>query len=297
MNVSAVTESTKLPSFGTLAPACVQLHSTLCATPSRFIVILHYIRYLLHSRLHTITHVLPFMRRKRARSESCAYSTSQLRPAKRRAAPLTPSRSLEPNRVLPLTQENIRLLESLTSFSSMSSSRTSSPSRSNLDNRNKLAAYNISVDKECAYPEELEKHIRDVICKPRVAPPSPNAKKVVEKRRIAAQQNERGGIKQVEPYLLFRGEAEADDRVPGIPLIYSKDEINLTRSFLPQAPNANTTKTWGDLSQPRPDTAIGYVTRSDAENTVPPSQTAFSADEDEVLNGYVIQPWRTRIPN
>jgi len=178
----------------------------------------------------------------------------------------------------------------------MPSSRTSSPSRSNLDTRSKLGAYNILVDRECAYPKELEEHIQSVIRKPRVTPTSPNTKKVVEKRRIAAQQNERGGIKQVEPYLLFRGEAEADDRVPGIPLIYSKDEINLARSFLPKAPNANIAKTWGDLSQPRPDTTIGYITRGDAENTVPLSQTAFSIEEDEVLDGYVIQPCRPLMP-
>jgi hypothetical protein len=144
------------------------------------------------------------------------------------------------------------------------------------------------IDKGYAYPPELEQHIQNVVRKPRNSPPSPNAKKVVEKRRVAAQQNERGGIKQIEPFLLFRGEAEADDRVPGVPLIYSKDEINLARTFLPPAPNANVTKTWGELSQPRPDTAIGYVTRGDAENTVPPSQVAFSPEEEEVLDGYVI---------
>ncbi|KAF2727776.1 hypothetical protein EJ04DRAFT_581789 [Polyplosphaeria fusca] len=154
----------------------------------------------------------------------------------------------------------------------MTGSRTSSPSRSNLDNRNKLRAYRIMIDKGHS-------------------PASPNAEKVVAKRRIAAQQNERGGIKQIEPFLLFRGEAEADDRVPGVPLIYSKDEINLARTFLPPAPNANITKTWGELSQPRLDTAIGYVTRGDAENTVPPSEVAFSPEEDEVLDGYRLSPY------
>lgn len=230
------------------------------------------------------------MRKKRARSESCALSAPQLPPAKRLAVSLSTPPLSESSQVLPLTEENIRLFESHRSSSTMSSSRTSSPSRSNLDNRTKLGAYNILIDKGCVFPEELERHLQDVIQKSRMIPPSPNAKKVVEKRRIAAQQNERGGIKQVEPYLLFRGEAEADDRVSGIPLIYSKDEINLARSFLPQAPNANISKTWGELSQPRPDTAIGYITKADAENAVPPSQVAFSPDEDEVLDGYVLQP-------
>ncbi|KAF2727082.1 hypothetical protein EJ04DRAFT_596166 [Polyplosphaeria fusca] len=101
------------------------------------------------------------------------------------------------------------------------------------------------MDKGHAFPTELDRHIQDLIRRPRQPPPSPNAKKVVAKRRIAAQQNERGGIKQFEPFLLFRGEAEADDRVPGVPLIYSQYEINLARTFLPPAPNANVTKTWG----------------------------------------------------
>ncbi|KAF2622115.1 hypothetical protein BU25DRAFT_352826, partial [Macroventuria anomochaeta] len=168
----------------------------------------------------------------------------------------------------------------------MSSSRTPCPSRSNLENRNKLRAYKIIIDNDCPYPAELEQHIANVIRKPRTSAPSPNAKKVTEKRRVAAHQNERGGIKQIEPCFLFRGEAEADDRVLGVPLIYSKDEINLSRSFLPQASSDTITKTWGDLSQPRPDAAIGYITRGDADNAVPHSQTAFSSEEEDILDRY-----------
>lgn len=145
------------------------------------------------------------------------------------------------------------------------------------------------VDKGHALPPELQQHIDHAFHRARSSPLSPNAKKVVGKRRVAAQQNERGGIKQIEPYLLFRGEAEADDRVSGIPLIYSKDEINLARAFLPPAPKAEVTKIWGDLSQPRPDTAVGYATRGDAENTIPPSQMAFLPEEEAVLDGYVLQ--------
>ncbi|KAF2734843.1 hypothetical protein EJ04DRAFT_576544 [Polyplosphaeria fusca] len=162
----------------------------------------------------------------------------------------------------------------------MTGSRTSSPSRSNLDNRNKLGAYRIMIDKGHVYPSELDRHIQDVIRRPRQSPASPNAEKVVAKRRIAAQQNERGGIKQIEPFLLFRGEAEADNRVAGVPLIYSKDEINLARTFLPPAPNANITKTWGELSQPN-------LTR----RLVPLNEVVFSPEEDEVLDGYRLSPY------
>jgi hypothetical protein len=102
------------------------------------------------------------------------------------------------------------------------------------------------IDKGHEFPHELEQHINRNIRKHREVPPSPNARKVVEKRRVAAQQNERGSIKQIEPFLLFRGEAEADETMPGVPLIYSKEEINLARAFLPPAPN---TKHYKDLGR------------------------------------------------
>lgn len=226
------------------------------------------------------------MVRKRTFSETLAHCAAQQQFPKRRAV-CSPYPSDPRGTPLPLTRENVRLLNDQPPLPTMSSSRPSSPSRSNLDNRNKLRAYKIFIDNDCPYPTELGEHIANVIRRPRVSAPSPNARKVTEKRRVAAHQNERGGIKQIEPYLLFRGEAEADDRVPGVPLIYSKDEINLARTFLPHAPSATVAKTWGDLSQPRPDTAIGYVTRSDADNAVPPCQTPFSSEEEDILDGYV----------
>jgi hypothetical protein len=63
------------------------------------------------------------------------------------------------------------------------------------------------------------------------------------------------------------------------PLVYSKDEINLHRYFLPLPPDRIVKENWKGLSQPRPDAAIGYVTR-DAQITEPPSATAFTAEEE-----------------
>jgi hypothetical protein len=102
---------------------------------------------------------------------------------------------------------------------------------------------------------------------------------------VAAPQNERDGIKRIEPYMLFRGAAEDDPRVLAAPLVYSKEEINLHRYFLPLPPDRTVKDDWKELSQPRPDTAIGYVTWRDAQSTEPPSATAFTAKEERLLDG------------
>jgi hypothetical protein len=168
-------------------------------------------------------------------------------------------------------------------------SRPPSPTRpnNNLDTSLKLAAYQIFVDYGRELPPALKEHVSTVILAPRdpYVPLSPNAAKIKQQRRVAAQQNERNGIKRIEPYILFRGTAEDDPRVLATPLVYSKDEINLHRYFLPPAPDRNIKEDWKELSQPRPDTAIGYVTRRDAQSTEPPSATPFTASEERLLDG------------
>jgi hypothetical protein len=66
--------------------------------------------------------------------------------------------------------------------------------------------------------------------------PSPDAKKIVARRRYAAQQNESTGIRQIAPYMLPTGAAEADDRVEGVSSIVSKTDIYL---ILVSATNTN----------------------------------------------------------
>lgn len=168
-------------------------------------------------------------------------------------------------------------------------SRPPSPTRPNinLDTSLKLAAYHIFVDYGRELPLALKEHVSTVILAPRDPnfPLSPNAAKIRQQRRVAAQQNERNGIKRIEPYMLFRGAAEDDSQVLAAPLVYSKDEINLHRYFLPPPPDRTVKEDWKELSQPRPDTAIGYVTRRDAQSTYPVSATAFTAKEERLLDG------------
>ena len=168
-------------------------------------------------------------------------------------------------------------------------SRPPSPTRpnNNLDTSLKLAAYQIFVDYGLELPRALKEHVSTVILAPRDpnVPLSPNAGKVRQQRRVATQQNERNGIKRIEPYMLFRGVAEDDAQVLATPLVYSKDEINLHQYFLPLPPDKTVKVDWKELSQPRPDTAIGYVTRRDAQSTDPLSATAFTTIEERLLDG------------
>ncbi|PSN58799.1 hypothetical protein BS50DRAFT_345239 [Corynespora cassiicola Philippines] len=191
----------------------------------------------------------------------------------------------------------------------MGGSRTPSPSRTrnNLDTWEKLAAFEVHVDTGHQLPSELETHIKDIIQKPRDADveASPNAKKITQRRRLAAQQNERTGIKHIEPYMLFRGVADLDERVEPVPYIASKDEVFLNKFFRPRPPNDGVKSTFGELSQPRPDSCIGYVTRRDAQAAA--SQAPFSVDEEQTLQGFPLtqflhfpfltSQWKAQIAN
>ncbi|KAF1998830.1 hypothetical protein P154DRAFT_564388 [Amniculicola lignicola CBS 123094] len=244
--------------------------------------------------------------RKRARSETCAApGSASLRLTKRRAVCSSPpspqpQHTLKPS--LPLTQQNLQALEDSQKSPSdpintdhtlrPAMSRPSSPTRpnNNLDTSLKLAAYQILVDYGHELPLALKEHVSTTILVPRDpnVPLSPNAAKIKQQRRVATQQNERNGIKRIEPYMLFRGAAEDDPRVSAAPLVYSKDDINLHRYFLPPAPDKTVKEDWKELSQPRPDTAIGYVTRRDAQSTEPPSLTAFTAREERLLDAFCL---------
>jgi hypothetical protein len=77
-----------------------------------------------------------------------------------------------------------------------------------------------------------------------------------------------------------------DDRVEAVPLITRKVELLLNRYFLPPAPNQTIKNTWGPLSQPKPDSYIGYVSRCDA--AAAPCEAPFSAEEEAIMNGFVL---------
>jgi hypothetical protein len=209
---------------------------------------------------------------------------------------------------LPLTRDNLDRLQHIIA-SRMSGSRTASPSRTrnNLDTWDKLAAFNVHVDAGHQFPSELEAHLKNVIQRPRDATKvvSPNAKQIARRRRLAAQQNERTGIKHIEPYMLFRGEADLDDRVEFVPYIASKDEVFLNKHFRPRPPTEGVRSTYGELSQPRSDSCIGYVTRRDAQAAA--SEAPFSAEEEQILKPFPLtqylhfpfltSQWKTQIAN
>jgi hypothetical protein len=120
-----------------------------------------------------------------------------------------------------------------------------SPTRlnNNFNSSLKLESYQILLDYGHNLPPVLKEHVSIVILAPRDlnVPPSPNAAKIKQQRRVVAQQNKRNGIKRIEPYMLFRREAEDNPQVLAVPLVYSKDKINLHQYFLPLAPD-NTVK-------------------------------------------------------
>lgn len=214
-------------------------------------------------------------KRKRAASEGCCLHPS--------------SDSNSCATLAPLTTTNLELLQQALS-GSLAAMRTPSPSRNTdtLDDRRKLAQYDIHVDTGRALPQALHQFVADTIKKSRdpAAVPSPNAKKIVDRRRFAAQQNESTSSQLIVPYILFAGEADMDDRVEAIPFITRKAELLLNRFFLPPASSPAVKDTWKELSQPKPDCCIGYVSRSDA--AAAGYEAPFSVAEEGILNDYVL---------
>ncbi|KAF2005528.1 hypothetical protein P154DRAFT_424264 [Amniculicola lignicola CBS 123094] len=166
--------------------------------------------------------------------------------------------------------------------------RTASPSRNasgaNIDEKQKLDAYNIRFDIGAALPPELNNHIDVVVKKARDGPASPNAQRIVEKRRRAALQNEATGIAALERSLLFDG--QAGDVENGVQLLEKKANVNFNRYFLPDAPSKMVKSSWGALSMPQPDRALGYVTRMDAQMSGAEVQVPFSEDEEQIADWY-----------
>jgi hypothetical protein len=149
-----------------------------------------------------------------------------------------------------------------------------------------LQTYNIEVDTTRVLPSELQDHIDVVLKHLRVGHRSPNAKRIVGTRRAASYDNESTGIRKVEPLLLIAGE---DDPLTlfGVPKLTKKLNLNLARSFLPPPPPG---KALLPLSQPQPDTAIGYLTTNMAKSSQPPLDTAFSQREEEILSNFTLNP-------
>jgi hypothetical protein len=94
------------------------------------------------------------------------------------------------------------------------------------------------------------------------------------------------GIRKMEPLLLFAGE---DDplALDGVPKLSSKLNYNLSRNLLPQCPPEKSLK---PLSQPQPDTAIGYLSNNQASTAEPRLETAFTEEEEAMLDDFTPNP-------
>jgi hypothetical protein len=88
-------------------------------------------------------------------------------------------------------------------------------------------------------------------------------------------------IRRFTTYLLPLGEADLDDRIKAILFCTNKAELFLSRYILPEAPDVQTMNTWMALSQLKPDSCIGYVSRSDASATGVDSAT--TCEEESIF--------------
>ncbi|CAG5158157.1 uncharacterized protein ALTATR162_LOCUS5013 [Alternaria atra] len=166
------------------------------------------------------------------RSRSAECKSTSLSPS---LPSVTRGRSLSvgsDHRPVQLTKENLASFEAAHS-STMPSQRTASPSRNasgaNIDDKQKLDAYNIRFDVGAILPAELNTFVDAVVRRARDGPASPNAQRTVERRRRAALQNEATGIATLEKSLLFEG--QAGDEENGVPLLEKKANVNLSRCY------------------------------------------------------------------
>ncbi|KAF1911036.1 hypothetical protein BDU57DRAFT_115307 [Ampelomyces quisqualis] len=223
-------------------------------------------------------------KRKRAASEGCRPQRSPCSDCKAASPPLTTAN-------LERLQHSLGLsVAAAAAMPAASSSRSMSPNRNSTthDVIEKLEKYNILIDAPAALPDELQRFVDDVVLKPRDPsnPLSPNARKIVQRRRISERRNEATGIRHIVPFLLFSGESDFDEGVEPVPYITWQAEIQLNSFFLPPCPDKTTKNTWGLLTQPKPDSCVGYVLRSHA--AVADCKAPFSAAEEATLNNYIL---------
>lgn len=195
------------------------------------------------------------MQRKRARSESDADSLRPPKKQKPAASPLPPQ---------PLTRENLRRWEQLSNTSSEPATSPMPPSSASstgpYDEDDRLHAYGIRVNSTAAFPQLLREHIDTVIKKQRESTRSPAAKNAARAQARAENANESTGIGIMVNNLLFCGEADGGEKY-----IERVSEALLNRKYLPPAPEPFIANQYGALTQPKPDTAMGYITTRDAQ--------------------------------
>jgi hypothetical protein len=167
-------------------------------------------------------------------------------------APSTPSTPFTPSRP-----------SSSSSTSSPSAQFTPSNDRSRIESQdmvtatieatNKLLAYHIYAPTDAAVPVELQAHIDQTVMAPR-DPSSPAAARLYRDQPIASIVNERSAINLLAGNLLFRPEVDDGERY-----IFRADEVYLSNEYLPDAPTTLVRNSYGNLSMPVADSAIGYI--------------------------------------
>ncbi|KAF2254224.1 hypothetical protein BU26DRAFT_558934 [Trematosphaeria pertusa] len=128
-----------------------------------------------------------------------------------------------------------------------------------VDSEQRLRAYGVFVDTQNALPDALNEYINVLIKAPREHT-SPSARNMGRKQGRARAGSEQAGIDLLKDHLLFVGEADG-----GIPLITYLPQVNLSRTYLPAPPTELVAKELGLLTQPRPDSLVGYITSTEAE--------------------------------
>ncbi|KAF2797548.1 hypothetical protein K505DRAFT_235246 [Melanomma pulvis-pyrius CBS 109.77] len=151
-----------------------------------------------------------------------------------------------------------------------------------------LAVHGIRVDVPDGWPlpAELNKHVEQVLLAQRTSdtPRSPNASEIVVRRQNFVLRNEDAAINVIEPLLLFCGQNKS--AFQGIPKITSDLNINLSQDYLP----LELGNIASQLTQPQPDTAIGYLTNFEASQYMPGLESAFSMLDDVFLKGFTLTP-------
>ncbi|KAL1591315.1 hypothetical protein SLS60_012098 [Paraconiothyrium brasiliense] len=197
---------------------------------------------------------------------------------------LDESRSCAEEIAAPLTEEVLAVWEdTFNSPDDIGTARNSTPRRKtrtlvipeNLDERDQLEDYNVRIHVDDPKPAELQRHLDNVVLKPREGHPSPKGKEVTKARGLAARHGEDTAVNILEDtsWAIFMG---------GIMYITYDLKPRLSRDFLPPAPRPAVEWQHKSLSQPEPDLCYGYITRKLAERagTAP----AFTQEEEEKLN-------------
>ncbi|KAF2241277.1 hypothetical protein BU26DRAFT_389367, partial [Trematosphaeria pertusa] len=149
------------------------------------------------------------------------------------------------------------------------------------DDDTRLPMYNIIVPSNAPIPTLLQHHIDHVVNAPR-ASSSPAAKNIRrDQPRAEAATNEHTAIDILKDNVLFKAEAAGGERY-----VDQARNINLLRRHLPSAPSDFVEQIYGALTQPQPNTAVGYITERAARGAS--VHAPFSIQEEAVLNVHAV---------